>query len=643
MKHIPLTSMALAVSAAFVLTACGGGGDSPASTATPVVLVPTAVPVVPPAGGNNVSTLTGTVATGSAVKGAKVEIKDAKGATATANTDANGVYTIDTSKLTAPFLIKASGGTLAVTGKANSTDLYSISVMGEKTANVTLLTKLVFAKLANQLPEDGFAKADGSLNSKLADKTSLNSAIEATTKYVAQNMGVDAQTLGNVITSKLDATVAGDPHDALLEKLLEKDPNFANKAIELLKDNGIKINIDPAKETLGQCIASLSLASDSKLSNSAEEDVAVYTWDGHKKVDWSGQQKFVEGWFGGVYKDYFGANAKQVALDGEQVLQTSNEYIVQEDLTDSATNNKYPFTVKAKEYRTLDRKKVLGWRDDYFNQSDVATGEWMQKNNLASAARYNQLFDVVQGQAQNDSYSRKAAASWRAEVYTEDLKTEYRFLGREIIDTKLGKIETCVSLETTNLVQKNTSGTPLLKQTWSAKHWRIPKLGYAKYETNDLETDVNGKVFLEEKHTYDIVGARKNGQRYGSYDLWTGVLTGQKSASTGVCSSNITGETVGFSWLVKPEANGKGMYRTWNGTQLIDLAINYSGVNLLNNFRSEAFDNRIGTGKMSWSQNMTFNLSDMTLSGTYIRTDEYTKPSVCKAVYPYLAKGSKVF
>jgi hypothetical protein len=119
-------------------------------------------------------------------------------------------------------------------------------------------------------------------------------------------------------------------------------------------------------------------------------------------------------------------------------------------------------------------------------------------------------------------------------------------------------------------------------------------------------------------------------------------LAGQKSSSNGACNANSVGTTVGFNWLVKPDANGKGVYRTWNGSVLADLAINYPGSNTLNNFRSEAFDNTIGIGKMSWSQNMTFNLSDMTLSGTYTRTDDYTKPSVCKAVYPYLAKGSKV-
>lgn len=627
MKKLPLTVIALAVSA--LLTACGGGGgsDTPAAAAG--------------------TSLSGTVATGSAVKNAKVEIKDAKGQLVEVSTNDNGVYSVDVSKLTAPFLIKASGGILATTGKVNSTDLYSVSAAGEQTANITPLTKLLVAQLSNQLPEDAFSKADSVLLNKLANKTELTAAMNAIVAYVAKNTGVDATTLGNLVTAKLDAVTAGDKHDEMLEKLAEKDPNFANKSIELIKDKVGKVTLDPAKETLGQCIASLSLPKDLNVSATSESDLAVYSWDGHKKVDWSGQQQFKEGWIGGIFKDYFGGNTQQVVLDNESVLQTFNELVIQEDTTDYLTQKKYPFTVKSKEYRTLDRKKVLGWRDDYFNQEDKAMVDWQQKNNLASAARYNQIYDLVVDKLQTDAYSRKSRASWQNDaVYTEDLQTEYRFEGRKTIDTKLGKVETCVSSEKTNLVQKGPKGDVRLNVVWTAKRWHVPKLGYVKYETSDTETDASGKVLLmDEKRNYEIVGARKNGQRYGSYDLWTGILTAQPSSSVPnqyPCNYSATGMTTGAMWIVKPLGNS-GLYHNWNGETVADFSVSYPGQTRLDNFKYENFDNANGTGKMSWSQVLNFDLANKVLTGSYTRTEVYSKPAVCTGTYPSSVQGSKVF
>lgn len=77
----------------FILQACGGGSSS-TTTPTP-------------------ANMSGTAATGAAVAGATITIKDAAGASKTATTGADGKYTVDVAGMTAPFLVKVDlpGGT----------------------------------------------------------------------------------------------------------------------------------------------------------------------------------------------------------------------------------------------------------------------------------------------------------------------------------------------------------------------------------------------------------------------------------------------------------------------------------------------------------------------------------------------------
>jgi hypothetical protein len=85
-------------SVVLAMSACGGGGSdensgSSTSSTTPAASI----------------NLTGTVATGKAISGASVTVKDSKGASKTATADANGQYTIDVAGMTAPFIAKAEG------------------------------------------------------------------------------------------------------------------------------------------------------------------------------------------------------------------------------------------------------------------------------------------------------------------------------------------------------------------------------------------------------------------------------------------------------------------------------------------------------------------------------------------------------
>lgn len=120
MKSLKRWSMVFALLslAAVVLAACGGGGggDSP-----------------PPPTAKSIS---GTAAKGSPIANATITLKDAIGSSITATSDSDGSYTIDTTGLTAPFLLLVS----TTTGS-----LYSVSAdaNANTVVNITPLTDLI--------------------------------------------------------------------------------------------------------------------------------------------------------------------------------------------------------------------------------------------------------------------------------------------------------------------------------------------------------------------------------------------------------------------------------------------------------------------------------------------------------------------
>ncbi|STQ91836.1 hypothetical protein [Iodobacter fluviatilis] len=402
------------------------------------------------------------------------------------------------------------------------------------------------------------------------------------------------------------------------------------------------VTVDPAKETLGQCIA--SLPNDLKASDTSESDLAVFTWDGLKKYDSSGKGNFKENWLGGSFKHDYDVSAKLLNIEGESVLQTSSEYILNEDLDDKYNKTKYPLTIAAQEYRSPDGKKILGW-GEVATEQNGKENYWQKRRVTTNASTEFSINDLVKDQPKNIEYTRKVTISWLNGTGTDSIKSEYRFLGREKIETKLGVLEACVSQEKTNVAYKDDKDSSV--SIWTEKRWHIPKLGYVKRETIDQSFDPISKALtFEEKRTYDIVGARKNNKRYGSYDMWTGVLTGQQSNAVpqySMCNYSVSGSTTGFLWLFKPEANGKGTYRVWDGSKIADIAVNYPGKIALNNFKSEQFNNDSGVGSISWSQDINLDLNAKSLLGTYTRTEKRNGPAACEGLYPYSAKGTKVF
>ncbi|CAB3805236.1 hypothetical protein [Paraburkholderia caffeinilytica] len=117
--------------ALFQLGGCGSGGGSSSSSSTSTVTA---------------TSVSGTVATGSALVGATVTLTDATGAQATATTNAQGVYTVSVKGMTAPFLIVASDAT------GVSAPLFSVlaklpSGTAPAVVNVTTLTTAIAAML----------------------------------------------------------------------------------------------------------------------------------------------------------------------------------------------------------------------------------------------------------------------------------------------------------------------------------------------------------------------------------------------------------------------------------------------------------------------------------------------------------------
>lgn len=171
------TSIALA-SMAFVsaaLVACGGGGGGNA--------------VVTPASSTSVA---GVAATGQAMAGATITIKDANGVSASKTADAAGSYTFDVTNLTAPFVITA-------TLQVGDTQLTLTSMLAEKPAagstgiaNVTPLTNAMAALLApNGNPEELIATGVSKTAVTQAKLDDVAAKIRAAIENILKEAGLD--------------------------------------------------------------------------------------------------------------------------------------------------------------------------------------------------------------------------------------------------------------------------------------------------------------------------------------------------------------------------------------------------------------------------------------------------------------------
>ena len=174
--------------AAAALVACfGGGGDD----------IPAPAPL----------TISGTAAKGSALAGAKVDIKCATGR-GTATAAGTGAYTLTLDSASRPCAIKATG-----TEGSVFHSVASGSGGGSVTANVTPLTEMMVAKIASAAPGSYFAGFGA--GSTLAE-TSLTQAVDYLKTALA---GVTDLGAVNPVTSAL---AVGDAHDQKIEATMAR-------------------------------------------------------------------------------------------------------------------------------------------------------------------------------------------------------------------------------------------------------------------------------------------------------------------------------------------------------------------------------------------------------------------------------------
>lgn len=194
-------NLALGLSAALFVSACGGGSSAPPTNQTPQVFL----------------TLTGTAAVGAAFVDATIKIKclNAVGDTKTAS---DGSYQV-----------KIAGASLPCALRATATDgrKYHSIVVGtgeEAVANITPLTELLIARAARK---DAASFFDSFNAEQVKKEMSAQQILDAMAEIKAFLTGVvDLSGLTDFISSKLSATsstnLIGDAHDKLLDILKER-------------------------------------------------------------------------------------------------------------------------------------------------------------------------------------------------------------------------------------------------------------------------------------------------------------------------------------------------------------------------------------------------------------------------------------
>jgi len=164
-------SLYITAIAALILVGCGGGGSSSTVTNPPSSM-----------------TLSGTAATGAAIAGATVEIKDVVGTTHSTTTNADGAYSLSASGMTGPFLIKVTS--------LDGSKVFSAALVSDLggTINATPLTSILVADATNK-DLDSLYATYGS-----ADATLLTNNLPATITSLTSTLSPVATALGVTIS-----------------------------------------------------------------------------------------------------------------------------------------------------------------------------------------------------------------------------------------------------------------------------------------------------------------------------------------------------------------------------------------------------------------------------------------------------------
>lgn len=186
----------LSLSAAVVLTGCGGGSTS--STA-------------PSTGTTGTS---GVAAVGMPIAGGAVSLKCAGGQTASTTTGATGSWNVDLPAAAYPCAVRLTGGTAG--SAANILALHSVAAAPGIT-NITTLTDLLVARLTGQNPSTWFDSVTGSALSTQITDTAVTAARALLAASLATLPNAPVLPAGfDPLTTVFSATV-GNPFDLLLD------------------------------------------------------------------------------------------------------------------------------------------------------------------------------------------------------------------------------------------------------------------------------------------------------------------------------------------------------------------------------------------------------------------------------------------
>lgn len=158
--------------------------------------------------------LTGTAATGSPLSGATVTLIDSTGAQVTAQTDSSGNYSLSTSGMTPPFLVKVVTASPSPNGYPAGTTFYSVSDQSTPSViNVTPLTDLIIRDwYAAQSPattvDAAFANPKASPPPTAAEVQLIQAVVLDIVKPVLQLQGVSTVGL-DLISAPFTANGSG--------------------------------------------------------------------------------------------------------------------------------------------------------------------------------------------------------------------------------------------------------------------------------------------------------------------------------------------------------------------------------------------------------------------------------------------------
>lgn len=209
-KHLQILKWLLSLlAAAFLLAGCGGGGGGDPST----------------------TSITGTVATGAAMTGT-VDLVDANGATRQATIASDGSFSLDTTGLAAPFILRASGSTI----------LFSLADEASGVFNITPLTTLAVELIRQEW--DGTPPADldqlftnWNANADPVDLAGLQAAMLQAQAVINANLASQFQANGLTATTYDFLRTAFTPNSTGIDAVLD--------AIQLaISGAGIQIGVD---------------------------------------------------------------------------------------------------------------------------------------------------------------------------------------------------------------------------------------------------------------------------------------------------------------------------------------------------------------------------------------------------------------